>query len=137
MEYLRKVCLLGIPLSINNLKDRDYPTLIDECRAKMEGWQGKTLSFPCRVELIRCVMDNTLTYWHQSYKFPASVYWDLWLLNYCGRAGCMHGAGRQYVNPRLKEELALEESQISVKHEVKTNLETLQFKFVVGCMDES
>jgi len=34
---------LGLPLSINYLKAKDYSSLIDKCKAKLEGWSSHPL----------------------------------------------------------------------------------------------
>jgi len=64
---------LGIPLSVNYLKAKDYSELIDRCREKIEGWMSSTLSLSGRVELIKTVLLGTIQYWIQSFKFPVSV----------------------------------------------------------------
>jgi len=40
---------LGIPLSINYLKAKDFSSLIDICKARMDGWTSKKLSFAGRI----------------------------------------------------------------------------------------
>ena len=47
---------LGIPLSVNYLKARNYSSNIDKCREKIEGWMATTLSFTGRNELIKTVI---------------------------------------------------------------------------------
>ena len=64
---------LGIPLSINYLIARGYSSLIDKCKARLDNWSSKTLSFAWRVQLVKSVIHSYLIYWLQSYKFPLSV----------------------------------------------------------------
>ena len=54
---------LGIPLSINYLKARNYSILIDKCREKIEEWMSSTIFFSGRLELIKTVLLGTLQYW--------------------------------------------------------------------------
>ena len=64
---------LGIPLSENYLKPMHYSSLIDKCRERLEGWSGQTLSFSCRTELLKTVIQGIASYWIHSYKLPPSV----------------------------------------------------------------
>ena len=64
---------LGLPFSINYPKARNYSSLIDKCKSKLEGWSSYTLSFAGRVQLVRSVIQRYLIYWVQSYKFPLLV----------------------------------------------------------------
>ena len=64
---------LGIPLSINYLKARDLFSLIDKCKARMDGWSSITVSFAGRVQLVKLVIHSYLIYRLQSYKFPSPV----------------------------------------------------------------
>ena len=64
---------LGFPLTISYVKARNFSPLIDKCRSKVEGWMLKKLSPAGRIELIRSVIHNTLSYWALTFKFPISV----------------------------------------------------------------
>jgi hypothetical protein len=64
---------LGLPLSINYPKARHFLPLIDKLRSMIDGWMVKTLSFAGRLELIKTVLFNILSYWFQSYVFPCSI----------------------------------------------------------------
>jgi hypothetical protein len=64
---------LGMPLSINYVKPKDFGWLFDKVRSKMEGWMFRALSFAGRVELAKSVLYSCLTYWLQSFRFPVSV----------------------------------------------------------------
>jgi len=64
---------LGIPLTINYLRTRDYTSLVDKCINILESWQSNTLSFSERVELVKSVLYNTLSYKKNSFNFPISV----------------------------------------------------------------
>ena len=51
-SVLCKVYIWGLPLTISYIKARHFP-LIDKCRAKVECWMLKKLSFTGRVKLIQ------------------------------------------------------------------------------------
>ena len=71
------LCLLSIwvflYLSINYLKAKDFSTLIDKRKARMDGWSSKSLSFAGRIQQSNSIIHSFLIYWLQSYKFPFSV----------------------------------------------------------------
>jgi mannosylglycoprotein endo-beta-mannosidase len=64
---------LGIPLSPNYPKARNYLPLLDKLRAKFEGWMVHSLNFAGRLELIKTVIYGTISYWYLTYKFPISI----------------------------------------------------------------
>ena len=68
---------LGLPRTISYIKSRHFIPLIDKCRSKVEGWILKKLSFAGRVELIKTVLQNTLSYWALSFKIPESTIKEL------------------------------------------------------------
>jgi len=59
---------LGIPLSINYLKARNFSGLLDKCRGRVEGWAAQTLS-----ELIKTVLHGIVASWIHSFKIPVSA----------------------------------------------------------------
>jgi len=50
---------LIVQKKINNPKARNYSTLIDKCRERIEGWMSATLSFTGGI----VVLYGTLQYW--------------------------------------------------------------------------
>ena len=64
---------LGIPLSANYLKAKNFPRLVDRCKEWIEGWMANSLSFAGRVELIKTVLLGTMQFWIQSFKLPISI----------------------------------------------------------------
>ncbi|XP_020250145.1 uncharacterized protein LOC109827551 [Asparagus officinalis] len=64
---------LGLPLSFNYPKAKDFLPLIDKVRRKIEGWITYSLSFAGRIELIKSVLYSTIAYWYFVYKFPNSI----------------------------------------------------------------
>lgn len=64
---------LGLPLSIQYPKARHFLPLLDKLRSKVDGWMVHSLSFAGRMELLKSVLLNILSYWYLSYDFPVSV----------------------------------------------------------------
>ncbi|XP_020271020.1 uncharacterized protein LOC109846208 [Asparagus officinalis] len=64
---------LGLPLSINYPKAKNFFPLIDKIRYTIEGWITHSLSFAGRLELIKSVLFSTTAYWYSVYKFPQST----------------------------------------------------------------
>jgi len=61
---------LGLPLSHNYLKVKDFIPLVDKIKMKVDGWMAKLVSFAGRVELIKSVLNNYLSLWVQSFRIP-------------------------------------------------------------------
>ena len=68
---------LGLPSSISYIKARHFAPLIDKCRKKLEGRMLKKLSFAWREELIKIILQNSLSYWAFSFKLPSSIIREL------------------------------------------------------------
>lgn len=64
---------LGLPLSIHYPKSSHYMPLIDKIRMKTEGWMAMSLSFAGRLELIKTVLQSTITHMFLSYNMPMKV----------------------------------------------------------------
>ena len=64
---------LGLPLSQNYLKSRDFLPLIDKFKLRIEVWMSKLLSFAGRVGLVKLVLHNFLSYLVQSFTIPNSI----------------------------------------------------------------
>jgi len=95
---------IGIPLSINYLKARQYAGLIDRCREKVDGWMAKTLSYSGRIELIKSVIIGTIQYWVQAFNFPKSVIRTLErLCSFSRETRWQLGHGRSSVSRRRVE----------------------------------
>ena len=82
---------LGLPMSYVYPKARHYSPLIDKMSWKIDGWQLHFLSFAGRVELIKEVLHDMLSYLIFSFRMPQSVVTELEMIfsNFiCG--GKMH-----------------------------------------------
>jgi hypothetical protein len=64
---------LGIPLSNNTLKARDFGLLIDKINKKFSNWHNRFLNISGRVELIKSVIQPMLHFWLQIAQIPASI----------------------------------------------------------------
>jgi len=62
-----------MPLSINYLKTIYYSSLLDKLGAKVEGWKTSSSSFAGRLELIKSILTNIISYWYQFYNFPKNI----------------------------------------------------------------
>jgi len=67
---------LGLPLSQNYLKAKDFTPLLDKFKMKVEGWMSKLLSFAGRVELVKTVLINFLAIGFNHLKFPVQSLWN-------------------------------------------------------------
>jgi exonuclease III len=63
---------LGLPLSVNQLRDSDCSGLLDNIQERMEVWSCKLLSIAGRLELIKTVIYAIILYWLQTFHFPAT-----------------------------------------------------------------
>ena len=54
------------------MKPRHFPSLIEKCRERLEGWSSHTLSFSGRVELIKITIHGIVSYWVHSCHLPIS-----------------------------------------------------------------
>jgi len=96
---------LGIPLSINYLKAKDYSSLIDKCRGNIEGWMANTLSFAGRVELIItvCLALCNIGLNPSNCLALLSKLWRVCLGSSCGELNCMYGHEKKCVPQNVKE----------------------------------
>ena len=68
---------LGLPLTSVYPKPKHFAALLDISRCKVDGWSLNLLSFPGRIELIKSVLQNLISYWIFSFKLPNSVIREL------------------------------------------------------------
>ena len=68
---------LGLPLTSVYPKPKHYATLLDATRNKVDGWSLNLLSFPGRIELIKSVLHNLLSYWVLTFRIPSTVIKEL------------------------------------------------------------
>lgn len=64
---------LGIPLASRVLKTADYSSLIDKVAATLKRWNGKSLSYAGRFELIKSCLQGVEAYWLQAFPIPDKV----------------------------------------------------------------
>ncbi|XP_039019963.1 uncharacterized protein LOC120151654 [Hibiscus syriacus] len=57
------VCYLGIPLVTMKISEKDCYSLIDNIKARLKFWSGRTLSYAGILELIRAVLFSIANYW--------------------------------------------------------------------------
>ncbi|XP_020249670.1 uncharacterized protein LOC109827119 [Asparagus officinalis] len=64
---------LGLPLTVNYPKSKDFLPLVDKIRNRIEGWMTTSLSFARRLELLKSILYSTSAYWYLVFKFPQSI----------------------------------------------------------------
>ncbi|XP_042001136.1 uncharacterized protein LOC121750627 [Salvia splendens] len=64
---------LGIPLASRMLKMADYSQLIEKFSTTVKKWNGKSLFFAGRLELIRACLQGVDAYWLQAFPIVATV----------------------------------------------------------------
>lgn len=64
---------LGLSLSANYLRAKDYSSVIDKCTSRFKDQEANILSFAGRIELLKTVIHNTLAYWLHFFKPLISV----------------------------------------------------------------
>jgi hypothetical protein len=67
------IIYLGIPLSNNKLRARDFGELIDQINKKFNHWHSKMLNISGRTELIKTVIHPILQFWLQFTQFPVAI----------------------------------------------------------------
>lgn len=67
------IIYLGIPLSKNKLRARDFGWLIDKINKKISHWQSKMLNISGRSELIKTVIYPMLQFWLQFTLIPVTI----------------------------------------------------------------
>lgn len=67
------IIYLGIPLSNNKLRAKDFGGLIDQINKKFNHWHNKMLNISGRAELIKTVIHHILQFWLQFTQFPLTV----------------------------------------------------------------
>lgn len=67
------VTYLGLPLSNNQIKERDCAKLYQTIQNKINNWSSKMLSTAGRVELVHTVITAVIMYWLQSHNIPAKT----------------------------------------------------------------
>ena len=77
-KALKPIKYLGLPLSSIYPKAKYFAALIDNTRAKADSWMLKLLSFSGRIELIKSVLQNLLTYLAFYAKFLRSGKMQSW-----------------------------------------------------------
>lgn len=92
-------------------KAKHFAALIDNTRAKADSWMLKLLSFSGRIELIKSVLQNLLTYLAFSFKLLDSVVRELESMQSSSVvARCRAGARKIFVSLR-KEAVVSRECQ--------------------------
>jgi len=71
--YCLPMKYLGLPLSSVYQKSKHFVSLLDTTRSKIHGWSLNLVSFPGRIELIKFVLHNLLSYWVFTFKLPCSL----------------------------------------------------------------
>lgn len=64
---------LGIPLSNNKLKARDFRCLIDKINKKFNHWNIRLLNSSGRIEPVKTVIYPMIQFWIQFSPIPASI----------------------------------------------------------------
>lgn len=64
---------LGIPLSNNKLKTRDFGYLIDKKIKKISHWNSKMLNISVRIEFVKTVIHPVVQFWLQFTHFSMTV----------------------------------------------------------------
>lgn len=75
---------LGVPIFIGKPKCSHLQPLTDRIRTKLDGWQGKILSFVGRCELIKSVICPMLLHSFMSYRWPTFLLYQIqrWMKNF-------------------------------------------------------
>jgi len=81
---------LGLPLTSVYPKAKHFAALLDTTRSKVDGWMLNFLSFSGRIELIKSVLHNLLSYLAFFFKLPCSVIRELGCLCKVPLNGRMH-----------------------------------------------
>lgn len=64
---------LGLPLSINQINERDCSRLFDIIHGKLEGWSSKFLSLAGRMKLTHTAITAVIIYWTKAHNIPINV----------------------------------------------------------------
>lgn len=64
---------LGLPVSSNQIKDKDYARLYDIIQNKIDHWSSKLLSIAGGLELTHTVIIAIIMYWIQAHNIPAKA----------------------------------------------------------------
>lgn len=67
------VMYLGIPLSNNKLKARDFGPLIENIHKKFNHWKNKLLNVSGRIELVNIVIHPMIQLWIRISQIPGSI----------------------------------------------------------------
>lgn len=61
---------LGLPLTTKTLTRQDYEPLIDKIRKRLPSWTNKSLSYTCRLQLIKSVIYSIVNFWSSAFILP-------------------------------------------------------------------
>ena len=61
---------LGLPLTTKALTKQDYEPLIDKVRTRLLSWANKSLSYACRLQLIKTVIYSIVNFWSSAFILP-------------------------------------------------------------------